>query len=94
MFTWKKKAPVVDEKVEESTEENKEEVTSEPATDKNEDEAKEVESEETEEKSAEVEKESLNNLVLYPGPGFLDYFQFLVKIPFFIEKLISNFFKE
>ena len=41
MFTWKKKAPVVDEKVEESPEENQEEVTPEPATDKNEDEAKE-----------------------------------------------------
>ena len=59
MFTWKKKAPVVDEKVEESQEENKEEVTPEPATEKKEDEAKDGENEEVEEKSAEVEKESL-----------------------------------
>ena len=90
MFTWKKKAPVVDEKVEESQEENKEEVTPEPATEKNEDEAKEGESEEVEEKSAEVEKDSLTYPVLYRGY----YIQFLVKLPIFTNKLISNFLKE
>lgn len=56
MFTWKKKTTVVteDENIEESSEENKEEVTLEPIAEKNE--AKDIESEVVVNKSSDVEK--------------------------------------